>query len=718
MTELLTQLNPKQQQAVTAPAQNLLILAGAGSGKTRVLVQRIAYLIHQQQVSPDAILAVTFTNKAAHEMQHRIETLLALPVRGLWIGTFHRLAHRLLRIHWQDAKLAEHFQILDSDDQLRMIKRVLKESQLAAKEIEPKRVQWFINNSKDAGLRPQAVTENNSYEQTTLLNLYELYEQACERANVVDFAELLLRSYELLQNNAALCAHYQARFQYILVDEFQDTNSIQYAWLRLLAGEKANVMAVGDDDQSIYGWRGARVENILRFSKDYPDTLTIRLEQNYRSTATILSAANQLIDQNTERLGKDLWTAGEEGEKITVYSAFNDLEEARYIVSVVQQNYPESAYRDIAVLYRSNAQSRVLEEALLYAGIPYRVYGGLRFFDRAEIKDALSYLRLLNNLNDDAAMERVVNNPPRGIGERSLQLLRQQARETESSLWHTIQAVIADNSFSPRAHNALVSFTHLIETMISTCKDFSLGEMTEHVIHRSGLWDHYHKAGTLQAQSRCENLQELITASNEYSQSFYVDTDEDLGELDAFLAHAALEAGEQQADAASDCVQLMTLHTAKGLEFSRVIISGLEEGLFPHGMSISDLNRLEEERRLCYVGMTRAKHKLYLTHAQQRRVRGTDERRLPSRFINEIPAEYVHHERLSTTNRHFPRATPVRAARGAIADSQFSLGQTVNHNLFGSGIILNYEGQGETLRLQVEFTDGTKWLMPSYAKLS
>lgn len=717
MPDLLEGLNPKQLEAVTAPETNVLVLAGAGSGKTRVLVHRIAYLIQQQQLSPYAIFAVTFTNKAANEMRQRIEALLHIPVQGFWVGTFHRLAHRLLRIHFAEADLNENFQILDSDDQLRLVKRVLKDSGLSDKEYEPKRVQWFINDAKDAGLRPKDMEDNGDVDTKMLVRLYQNYEEACARGGMVDFAELLLRSYELLQNNAQIREHYQARFKHVLVDEFQDTNTIQYAWLKLLAGEHAKVMAVGDDDQSIYGWRGARVENILRFSKDFANTLTIRLEQNYRSTATILAAANELISKNSERLGKDLWTSGDEGEKITVYAAFNDLEEARYIVSMIQQQH--RAYRDTAILYRSNAQSRILEEALIHAGIPYRVYGGLRFFDRAEIKDALSYLRLINNPHDDAAMERVINNPPRGIGDRSLQTLRFNARDQNISLWQAVLNAVEDKVFAARAHNALVSFVNLYQQMHSECEIISLYEKTEVVINRSGLWGHYQKATGMQAQSKLENLQELVTASKEFSNHYFSD-DEELPELSAFLAHAALESGEQQADKHSDCVQLMTLHSAKGLEFPLVFLAGLEEGLFPHMMSMSDASRLEEERRLCYVGMTRAKEKLIISFAESRRVRGSDERHRPSRFIKEIPATYLHYEKLSRSQYQAPSPRPRKsqAVDQHIPDSDFKLGQQVKHQLFGHGVILNYEGQGATARVQVQFESGdVKWLMLAYANL-
>lgn len=717
--DLLAELNPKQQEAVAAPKQHLLILAGAGSGKTRVLVHRIAWLIHHEHVSPHAVFAVTFTNKAATEMRSRIEALLNIPVQGLWVGTFHRLAHRILRIHWAEADLVEHFQILDSDDQLRLIKRVLKDSGLSDKEFEPKRLQWFINDCKDSAQRPRDIDDYGDRDTKTLIKLYENYEEACERAGVVDFAELLLRAYELLKKNEALRTQYQQRFQHLLVDEFQDTNTIQYAWLKLLAGEHSKIMAVGDDDQSIYGWRGAKVENILQFSKDYPDTITIRLEQNYRSTATILNAANQLIAQNSERLGKDLWTDGATGEPITVYAAFNDLEEARYIVSTIKHEGLTRRYQDIAVLYRSNAQSRVLEEALIHAGIPYRVYGGLRFFDRAEIKDALAYLRLINNRDDDAAMERVINNPPRGIGERSLQTLRLQARQENRSLWQTIIGAVEEKSFPPRANNALVNFLHLIDSLADECADIALYEQAEVVINRSGLWDYLEKSKNMQSQSRLENLQELITASKEFS-SHYFSEEEDLTELSAFLAHAALESGEQQADSQSDCVQLMTLHSAKGLEFPLVFIAGLEEGLFPHMMSISDAARLEEERRLCYVGMTRAKQKLILTFAESRRIRGSDERHRPSRFIKEIPSTFLHYEKLASSQ---PLPQTVRRRSTAvdqqIPDSEFSIGQAVQHAVFGEGVILNYEGQGGSARVQVQFGSGElKWLMLAYANLS
>lgn len=716
---ILDKLNDAQREAVAAPPSNLLVLAGAGSGKTRVLVHRMAWLMQVEGVSPLGMLAVTFTNKAAAEMRGRIEELLGISVGGMWVGTFHSLAHRLLRAHWQEADLPQSFQILDADDQYRLVRRVITGLGLDENQWSPKQAQWFINGKKDEGVRSHQVDDRGDLYTKTMVRIYQTYEQTCRQGGLVDFAELLLRAHELWLKNPALLAHYQQRFRHILVDEFQDTNAIQYAWIRSLVGQEGHVMIVGDDDQSIYGWRGAKIENIHRFSRDFPNTRTIRLEQNYRSTGTILAAANALITHNDGRLGKSLWTSDGAGEPISVYAGFNEIDEARFIVEVIRHQLQEGHVRkEIAILYRSNAQSRVLEEALIQGGIPYRVYGGLRFFDRAEIKDALAYLRLMANRHDDAAFERVVNTPTRGVGEQTLAQLRELARAEQVSLWRATEMILASNALAARAANALNGFFLLIEQLATATADFNLGDQTEHVLQNCGLFLHVAKEKGEKAQARLENLQELITATREFNPSL----EENLSALSAFLAHAALEAGETQGDPFQDCVQLMTLHAAKGLEFPLVFLTGVEEGLFPHPMSAEEPGRMEEERRLCYVGITRAMRKLYLTYAECRRLHGNENYHRPSRFIREIPAELLQEVRLrSKISRPISFAPKARSASPQSEkahDSGLRIGQRVKHEKFGEGMVVAFEGQGNHARVQVKFRHGGhKWLVVSYAKL-
>lgn len=721
ISTILDPLNEAQHQAVTAPPGHLLVLAGAGSGKTRVLVHRIAWLVQTENVSPHSILAVTFTNKAAHEMRSRIEDLLNLSANKMWVGTFHGLAHRLLRAHWQEAGLPQSFQILDADDQYRLVKRVMAALGLDEAKWPPKQAQWFINAQKDDGRRPQDLSNSSDFHQKTMQRIYQAYEEACARSGLIDFAELLLRAYELWQKNPHLHTHYQQRFPHVLVDEFQDTNTIQYAWLRLLIGAQNHLMIVGDDDQSIYGWRGAKIENIQRFHKDFPNTITIRLEQNYRSTGTILTAANALIAHNDGRLGKNLWTNDGDGEPISLYAGFNDLDEARFIVDHIQQWLNQGLRcSEIALLYRSNAQSRVLEEALIQVGIPYRIYGGLRFFDRAEIRDALAYLRLLSNRDDDAAFERVVNTPTRGIGEQTIATLREQARAYGQSLWKTAVQLLATSELTARAANALGNFLRLIDTLAADTAQSTLGDQTDHVIQVSGLFAHFQKEKGEKGQARIENLEELVNATRQ----FIPDNTEELTPLASFLAHVALEAGEHQGEANQDCVQLMTLHSAKGLEFPLVFLCGVEEGLFPHHMSLDEPGRLEEERRLCYVGMTRAMRKLYITYAEVRRLHGNESYHRPSRFIKEIPKELIKEVRLKTqisrpvTISHFKAATAT-TEKQMITESGLHLGQRVVHGTFGEGVIINHEGYGAHARVQVKFNkDGAKWLVAAYANLT
>lgn len=718
VTTVLNNLNDAQRQAVTAPEGHLLVLAGAGSGKTRVLTHRIAWLIQVEHLSPFSILAVTFTNKAAAEMRGRIETLLNMPAKGMWVGTFHSIAHRLLRAHHKEANLPEGFQILDSDDQLRMVKRIIKALDLDESQWPAKQAQWYINNRKDEGLRAEHIQAHGELYDETMKKIYQTYQDACERGGMVDFAELLLRSHELWRDNPDLLAHYRKRFKHILVDEFQDTNALQYAWLRMLVGDENYLTIVGDDDQSIYGWRGAQVENILNFEQDFSTCQTIRLEQNYRSTGNILTAANSVIDNNGERLGKNLWTSKNKGDPISLYAAFNELDEARFIVGRIKDWFAQgNRYDEVAILYRSNAQSRVLEEALMQQNIPYRVYGGQRFFERLEIKDALAYLNLVSNRHNDAAFERVVNTPTRGIGERTLMTLREHARANGISMWSAAEQIIRLGNLPPRANNAVQNFLTLINDMAEDTLNVALHEQTEHVIEHSGLIPHFRKERGEKGQMRIENLAELVTATRQFNPA-EVDIDENLTPLQAFLSHAALEAGEQQADSHQDCVQLMTLHSAKGLEFPLVFLAGVEEGLFPHQMSSEEPGRLEEERRLCYVGITRAMQKLFICYAESRRLYGNEVFHAPSRFIREIPNDVIEEVRLNNqvSRPVAPRKTTMQH-NIETANGHFKLGQHVHHAKFGDGIILNYEGQGSQARVQVKFASTTKWLMVSYANL-
>jgi len=638
-----------------------------------------------------------------------------MPVGHLWIGTFHGLAHRLLRRHWREAELPQNFQIIDSDDQLRLIKRLLKNLEIDDSRWVPREIQYFINGQKDEGLRPQHLDDEGDPARRQMIALYQSYEEVCQRGGLVDFAELLLRAHELWRDNAELLDHYRRRFQHLLVDEFQDTNSIQYAWLRLLAGDKGIPFVVGDDDQSIYRWRGARVEHIYRFQKDFPSATVIKLEQNYRSTATILNAANAVIANNTSRMGKNLWTDGAEGESIKVYAAYNERDESDFVIGRLRDWIDQGNLRaDAAILYRSNAQSRVLEEGLINAGIPYRVYGGLRFFERAEIKDALAYLRLISHRDDDSSFERVVNKPTRGIGARTVEIMRAYARANSCSMWRAAGAVASDE-LNGRAANAVLAFLNLIEVMSRDVDGMDLQEKVDHTIHASGLVEFFKKDKGEKSETRVENLLELVSAA----QGFEPDPAQEMSPLDEFLSHAALEAGEGQAEAWEDCVQLMTMHSAKGLEFPLVFLSGMEDGLFPHQRSIADPSGLEEERRLCYVGITRAKQTLYVTYAEQRRLYGMDNFSQPSRFIAEIPDEHIEEIRprvqVARPMRSPARRSPAVAAGGELG---IRLGQRVRHGKFGDGVILNCEGQGAHARVEVNFeTAGTKWLVLSYANL-
>ncbi|WP_349780296.1 DNA helicase II [Xanthomonas sp. WHRI 7065] len=724
VSHLLDHLNPAQREAVSAPPGHYLVLAGAGSGKTRVLIHRIAWLNEVQGVPNHGIFAVTFTNKAAGEMRHRTDLQLRNGSRGMWIGTFHGLAHRLLRLHWQDARLPEGFQVMDSDDQLRLVKRVVQALELDEGKYPPKQMSWWINEQKDEGRRPQHIQPEPNDDWTEVRRqVYAAYQERCDRSGLLDFAELLLRAHELLRDTPALLAHYRARFREILVDEFQDTNAIQYAFVRVLAGETGHVFVVGDDDQAIYGWRGAKVENVQRFLKDFPGAQTVRLEQNYRSSANILGAANAVIAHNPDRIGKQLWTDSGDGDPIDLYAAYNEVDEARYVVERARQWVRDGgSYGEVAVLYRSNAQSRALEEALISEQLPYRVYGGMRFFERAEIKDALAYLRLLTNRSDDAAFERAVNTPTRGIGDRTLDEVRRLARANALSLWEAAMLSTQENTLAARARNALATFLSLVGQLHAETGDMELAERIDHVLMRSGLREHWAKESRsgLDSESRTENLDELVSVASRFTRPDDEDS-QGMTELVAFLAYASLEAGEGQAQAGEEGVQLMTLHSAKGLEFPIVFLVGLEDGLFPSARSLEESGRLEEERRLAYVGITRARQKLVLCYAESRRIHGQDNYNVPSRFLREIPRELLHEVRPKvqvsrTASLGATRGGPVH---GVVEAAPIKLGANVEHPKFGSGVVVDYEGAGAHARVQVQFDDvGAKWLVMAYANLT
>ena len=798
VSHLLDELNPSQREAVTAPPGHYLVLAGAGSGKTRVLTHRIGWLLQVERVSPWSVLAVTFTNKAAGEMRGRTESLIEGGARGLTIGTFHGIAHRLLRRHWREAKLPETFQILDADDQQRLVKRTIQGLGLDEARFPPRQATWFINSAKDEGKRPDALDAGYNLTNRVLIDVYRAYEAACQRAGLVDFAELLLRAHELWLHDDALLAHYRERFRHLLIDEFQDTNTLQYAWIRVLAGQgcpsaasagragaaagaTGHVFVVGDDDQAIYGWRGAKVENVQHFLRDFPSAKTIRLEQNYRSTGTILAAANAVIAHNPDRLGKQLWTDGDAGTAIELYAAYNEQDEARYVIERIRENLHEGAKpSDAAILYRSNAQSRNFEEQLIQYKIAYRVYGGLRYFDRAEIKDALAYLRLTANRHDDAAFERAVNTPPRGIGDRTLDLLRQRARRENTSMWDAVLGELGAQALAARAKNALRAFVQLIDELARDCLTPSsrrpgqspepaslsgkelddrpllrpalraigaadvrsgilpsqsgvlqddeqertqadepppLAGQIEHAMARSGLRDFYEKDSRGSAESRVENLDELVNVASRFRRT-PDDLEAGLSELAAFLSHAALEAGEGQGEAWQDCVQLMTLHSAKGLEFPLVFLVGLEDGLFPSQKSIEEPGRLEEERRLAYVGITRARERLLLTYAESRRLHGVESYARPSRFLGEIPGDLLHEvrPRVQVSRPAFAGRYVDNAAESA---APFKLGQRVRHASFGEGVVLSYEGAGAHTLVEINFADaGRKRLVLAYANLA
>ncbi|MBF22830.1 MAG: DNA helicase II [Pusillimonas sp.] len=756
---MIGSLNEQQQAAVTLPEGHALVLAGAGSGKTRVLTTRMAWLIQTSQVSPFGLLAVTFTNKSAREMLTRLSSLLPINTRGMWVGTFHGLCNRLLRAHHRDAGLPQTFQILDSADQLSAIKRLIKAAGIDDDKYPPRDVQRFINGSKEQGLRPEQVDAWDAHRRG-LISIYEQYQAQCEREGVVDFAELLLRAYELLSRNAPIREHYQRRFQHILIDEFQDTNDLQYRWLKLLAGGGASLFAVGDDDQSIYAFRGANVGNMAAFERDYAKGNVIRLEQNYRSHGHILDSANALIAHNAARLGKNLWTEEGEGEPVRVCEQGTDLLEAQWVVDEIKSLVNDGHTRsDIAVLYRSNAQSRVIEHALFSSGLPYKVYGGLRFFERQEVKHALAYLRLITNPNDDTSWLRVVNFPARGIGARTLEQLGDAARAAGSSLYGAV------DSLSGKSGLKLQAFAELLAQLTEQAHYLPLPEIIEHVVHHSGLRDFY--MGEKEGEDRLENLQELVNAA-----AVFVGEEGMVGEpalsqaaretidpldmagpptmspLDSFLSHASLEAGDNQARAGEDAIQLMTVHAAKGLEFDSVFMTGLEEGLFPHENSLTEQGGLEEERRLMYVAMTRARKRLYLTLAQSRMLHGQTRYAMRSRFLEEIPDAHLKwltpkvstmgvamgsgmgsswsdsgYRRGDAYNRPSTGAMSPREPRLAtsgvrVGEKQFRIGQGVHHVKFGDGTIIGLSGMGNDAQAQIQFRDvGTKTLALGVAKL-
>lgn len=721
--DILDNLNDDQAAAVTTTSQHALVLAGAGSGKTRVLVHRIAWLIGAELISPFSVLAVTFTNKAAAEMRNRIAYMLKQDVNSLWIGTFHGIALRLLQIHAEAAGLPKNFQILDSDDQYRLIRRCLNDLELDEKQWPPRSIQGFINDKKNDGLRPEEVEDFGDFNNQTLIKVYQQYQEHCDRAGLVDFAEMLLRAHELLLNNDDVLQKYRMRFSHILVDEFQDTNSIQSAFIQLLAGKDNKVFVVGDDDQSIYAWRGAKVDHILDFQQLYADTAMFKLEQNYRSTQNILDAANGVIAHNKQRLGKNLWSAQDRGDKIAIYGSHSEFDEAFFVGETIEQLLARTTRADeIAILYRSNAQSRLLEEAMIKRGIPYQIYGGLRFFERLEIKDVMAYARLVNNRHDDIGFERVINTPTRGLGLKTINMIRNHAQINQSSLWQSGMALVKGGSMSARAANSFAAFCNLIDELDLAQKDQPLSALFADIIERTALKDHYMKEPPEKAQTRLENLDELINAAETHSM-----TDEDhalgLSPLASFLAAVTLDAGDRD-NKDEPHVQLMTLHSAKGLEFPVVFLVGMEQGLFPHQNSIEDLNKLQEERRLCYVGITRAEKRLFMSYATSRRIRGKISPCQPSQFLREIPEHLVQQQR---GNIHPARShrqsntaqTPFRQQSMPSNDSPYRIGQTVQHASFGEGVITDMSGKGDYLQVLVQFNQvGPKVLAAKFAKLT
>jgi DNA helicase-2/ATP-dependent DNA helicase PcrA len=710
-------LNEKQQQSVTLSEDtNALILAGAGSGKTRVLTQRIHHLVTSKNRNVDDILAVTFTNKAANEMKERLSDLLRQPIGRMWVGTFHSLAHRLLRTHPIEANLSPTFQILDAQDQFRIVKRLMKENGVDEKKLKIKEVQWFINKNKDNGKLPQDIDVGYDYAKKQKVKVYDLYENFVQANDLVDFAGLLVKSFELLKNNHSLLNHYQNKFHHILVDEFQDTNQIQYQFIKILHNQNNHVFCVGDDDQSIYGWRGAKIENIQKLENDFKPIQVIKLEQNYRSTGNILGASNALIAKNQNRLEKSLWTESGDGDLINVFNARDEREEAQYVVSEIQTQFNQGRNLDeCAILYRSNAQSRVFEESLIKHNLNYRIYGGLRFFERAEIKDAMGYVRLIENTSDNIAFERIVNFPTRGIGLSTIEKIRSYSTENHTDLFQSSIAIVG--TLPARASNALQAFIHLIESMSDSSKNLKLSEKVDTILLQSGLMSHYANDRTDKAGSKRENLEELVTASTQYVH----EEGNEMNETQGFIALATLDSSGGSNQSNQNYVQLMTVHSAKGLEFPVVFLVGLEEDLFPSRQRVNQPSNIDEERRLCYVGMTRAMQSLTLSHATRRSLYGETIYSRNSMFLDEIPSSflnYIKNESSGSSYQGYEKNTNVSKKMVATSDSIYSIGHVVKHAKFGLGTIVNYEGSGDSMRLQINFQKvGTKWLISSYANL-
>ena len=708
--QILGQLNEPQKEAVTSGRQPVLVVAGAGSGKTRVLVHKIAWLIGVESISPHSILAVTFTNKAANEMNNRIRDMLNIDTRGMWVGTFHGLAHKFLRLHWQEAGLQQNFQILDSDDQHRQIKRLVKNMSLDEAYYPPKEIQWYINTQKDQGFRSSQSQTDPSRKDFT--EIYKAYEEVCEQSGLVDFGELLLRCFEVLASKKELLEHYQSRFRHILVDEFQDTNEIQYQWIKLLSGNDTATFVVGDDDQSIYKWRGANSANMARFQKDYQGSRLIKLEQNYRSTKTILDAANAIIKNNDDRMEKKLWTDAEEGPLIKLHGNYDEYEESRNIIETILARSKKIALDDIAILYRSNAQSRVIEEALLQHSIPYRVYGGFRFFDRAEVKDVLAYLRIVVNNNDNIAFERAANMPPKGIGAKTMGEIRELSKKENISMFAAASQMIQHSLLSSRAQKSVMEYLHQIKNIKSSIENQDLSIQFEKCIELSGLISYLKKKKTEKSETKIDNISELVNAAYGYRPLL---EEEEMTPLESFLSHAALESTDNQAAEFQECVQLMTMHSAKGLEFNMVFIAGMEDGLFPHQRSQLDPGGLQEERRLCYVAITRSMEKLYISYAGQRMLHGQTNYSQPSRFLMEIPDALIDDTSsngVALSRPYFKKQIKQKNKSG------MRLGQRVSHSRFGEGIVLALEGDGDNARAQINFEyEGIKWLVLGYAKL-